>query len=42
LLRYDDVRHLSLLLSQINKGRTFRCHPLNGVHDSLEPNDIKV
>jgi hypothetical protein len=30
------------LLSQSNKGIAFRCHPLDGLHDSLEPNGVEV
>jgi hypothetical protein len=41
-LRYDDVRHLSPFLSQCNNGRAFMCHPLDGLHDSLEPNGVEV
>jgi hypothetical protein len=42
LLCHDDIRHLSPLLSQSNKGRAFRCHPLDGLHDSLELNDVEI
>jgi hypothetical protein len=41
-LCYDDVHHLSPLLSQSNKGKAFRGHPLDGLYDNLEPNDVEV
>jgi hypothetical protein len=34
--------HLNPLLSQSNKERGFRCHPLDELHDSLEPNGVDV
>jgi hypothetical protein len=30
------------LLSQNNKGRAFRCHPLDGLHDNLELNGVEI
>jgi hypothetical protein len=41
-LYYDIVNRLSPLLGQSNKGRAFRYHALNWLHNSTEPNDVEV
>jgi hypothetical protein len=40
-LRYHEVCYLSPLLCQRNKGRIFRCHALNHLHDGLESHGIE-
>jgi hypothetical protein len=41
-LRYNDVRYPRPLLSQSNKGRAFKYHSLNGLHNRLELNGVEV
>jgi hypothetical protein len=41
-LCYDVVHRLSPLLCQSDKGRAFRCHTLNWLHNSLEPHGVEV
>jgi hypothetical protein len=41
-LRYDEVCCLSPLMCQCNKGRAFRWHALDRLHDSMKPHDIEI